>query len=897
MNIGINISLEHGAVKILLVVSSLLILLLPSVHFAFAQAVSYRPPHDKPGPALDKVTFRAFAQEIVPPALEKGDMDLYIFPLRITTAREMTGKQGVELLKAPANTLSILVNPAPAPRGQLNPFSIKEVRRALQNLINREFIANEIYGGLAVSMVGHVSRYDYDYLTVRDTVQKFNAQYDPEQARRTISDAMQKAGANLSGGKWIFQGQPIRLKFVIRIEDERREIGDLISAELEKAGFTVDPLYQQFGPAIQKVYVTDPKLFEWHLYTEGWGKGSAEKYDYANINQMYAPWLGNMPGWLETGYWQYENVEADRIGKKIFTGGFKDANERDQLYKQLTSIGMDESVRLWVATVLSSFPVKSGVQGMTTDLATGPKSIWTLREAFIPGKTELTVGNLWVWTERTIWNPVGGFGDIYSVDIWKNLYDPPTFRHPFTGVPIPFRATYSVVTSGPNGKMPVPSDAFLWDSASKSWSSVSAGTQATSKVVFNYGKYLNSKWHNGQPITMADILYNIYQSFDMVYNPDKAKIEFATATVAKPYRDTFRGFRIVNDTSIEVYVDYWHFERDYIADYAQPVGLSMPWPILAAMDTLVFEKRQAAYSDTAAAKFGVPWISLVEENHARLVRDTLNDFTSKRFFPENVFTLAGNRYARVDDAVNGYRAAVDWFSKTKTMIVSNGPFALSRFDPASQSAEIQAFRDPSYPFKPGQWYYGSPSLVEITGVRGGPLAIGSATSFTVQVTGPGSIGVRFSLIDQAQSLEVFSGTAQRTAQDSFTVQIPADATSRLKAGQYQLVLTAFSDQLSYVSERTQAVAATVSPPATTTTTTTQPSTQTQPTTTTTVTTTPTRTTTTETRSQTQPQTALGGQETMLIGAAGAIILIIVVIVVWRLKAKPSQKPSATTVQS
>ena len=61
----------------------------------------------------------------------------------------------------------------------------------------------------------------------------------------------------------------------------------------------------------------------------------------------------------------------------------------------------------------------------------------------------MTVGNLWVWTERSTWNPVAGLGDVYSVDIWRNLHDSATARHPFTGIPMPFRAAYEVETAGP----------------------------------------------------------------------------------------------------------------------------------------------------------------------------------------------------------------------------------------------------------------------------------------------------------------------------------------------------------------------------------------------------------------------------------------------------------------
>ena len=154
------------------------------------------------------------------------------------------------------------------------------------------------------------------------------------------------------------------------------------------------------------------------------------RYDYSSINQFTAPWTGGMPGWREAGFWQYENEELDEIGQRIFTGEFTTLEERNQLYQRATRIAVEESVRLWVATVQNSFAANSGLTGVTQDLVAGPKAPWTLREAEVPGQSELTVGHLWVWTERTTWNPVGGFGDVYSTDIWRNLVRPAHLEPP-----------------------------------------------------------------------------------------------------------------------------------------------------------------------------------------------------------------------------------------------------------------------------------------------------------------------------------------------------------------------------------------------------------------------------------------------------------------------------------
>ena len=118
-------------------------------------------------------------------------------------------------------------------------------------------------------MYSHVSPLDYDYLVVAGALKELGITYDPDYAKEIIFEEMRKAGAKLVNGKWIYEGKPVELKFIIRIEDERREIGNMLAEELEKLGFTVKRLYKDFAQALSIVYRTDPAAFEWHLYTEG----------------------------------------------------------------------------------------------------------------------------------------------------------------------------------------------------------------------------------------------------------------------------------------------------------------------------------------------------------------------------------------------------------------------------------------------------------------------------------------------------------------------------------------------------------------------------------------------------------------------------------------------------
>ena len=767
---------------------------------ATAAAVKYIAPHQKPGPAAERIFYKSFDVDRAPLDFQNGAMDMYVYSLKTAAARELRTKPNVKVSEAPATNLSIVLNPAPSQPGRFNPFADKAIRQAVQSLVNREFIASDIYQGMASPMVTQLASSDFDYLTVFDIAKQSDFRYDPERARRTIQDRMTALGGRLNNGKWEVGGQQVRLKFVIRVEDERREIGDLLRVELDKAGFTVAPSYQQFAPAIQTVYSSDPQAFEWHLYTEGWSRGAPEKYDFATINQMTAPWQGNMPGWREVGFWQYENAQLDDLGKRIYTGLFKDQAERDNLYRQMTRIAMEESVRLWVVTAQNSFPLNPQLQGVTSDLVAGPKTGRSIREMYVPGKEELTLGNLWVWTERTTWNPVGGFGDAYSAEIWKNLSDPPIVSHPFTGLPVPFRATFAVETAGPNGKLPVPADAVMWDAIGNKWAAVRA-TSAVSKVTYDFSKYFQSKWHNGQPITMADVMYSIAQSFELAYDPEKSRIEFALGVTARPYLDTFRGYRILDGNRIEVYADFWHFEQSLIGSYATPSGLSMPWEILAAMDSLVFEQRRGAYSDTAAARFNVPWLSLVMSRDAGLVQRTLQDFLDKNQAPEGVFVVNNRALVSPAEAKARYQAAIDWYKKYGLLVIGNGPFMLTRYDPPAQFAQLDAFRDATYPFKPGDFYLGAAPQLTIGRVEQPKVQVGKAADITVTVAGPGAVGIPYVLFDPATSSVVATGTAQQGSGATRVVRLDAATTGKLKAGLYQLFLAEYSDQTAALTER------------------------------------------------------------------------------------------------
>ncbi len=767
----------------------------------------YVPPHTKPGPASETLIYKSIALDVAPAALEAGEIDAYLFGLRSTVAAELAGKPEIKMISAPSGSYSIVLNPAPAPSGQLNPLSIPEVRIGLQYIVNREYITKEIFKGFAAPMVTFLSAYDPDYITIFDIVKNYDFRYDPEYAKKLVAEAMTKAGAVMREGKWYYGDQPVKLKFIIRIEDERRQIGDAIATDLEKLGFEVERLYHPFGVAIEKVYLTDPKDFEWHLYTEAWGKGAPEKYDSSTINQMCAPWFGYMPGWQDPSYWNYVNDEIDALGKKISLSEFQDLETRNKFYREATELCIHDSVRLWVATRLDAYILNPKIGGVTNDVGTGLRGTWNMREAWIPGKDTLVFGHLWVWTETTTWNWIGGFQDVYSVDVRKATHDSPIYRHPFTGLPIPFRASYEVETAGPFGKLIVPEGTYTWDAKEDRWVSV-AGKEATSKVTWDLSRYFNSKWHHGQPITVADVLFYIASMIENTYDEDKAAMESAIAETVKVTLDKFVGIRIVDEKTVETYVNFWHFDTNYIAEFGSPLGIDYsiyysetpPWELMAAMNELVFTKKQAAYGQTTAEKLGVPWLSVVLRDHAEMIKNVLDEFVQKDYFPENYFKLGDKVYATKSEAISRYRAAISWFNEHGHMQISNGPYYLNKFDSAAQYAELKAFRDPTYPFKPGDWYYGEPEKIEIIDVKVGDVRAGDEVTFTAELAGPGTLGAKYLVVNPSTGQVLLFGEAEKVSPTTFKIKLSKGFTWETGPGTYNLIVGAYSDQVAFVSE-------------------------------------------------------------------------------------------------
>ncbi len=732
---------------------------------------------------FDSVKFIQYLDENT--ALEEvrnGNLDIYYYRISSDRLENQRSREGLEVFDSTGGSYSILVNPAES--NEFNPFSIKDVRFALNYLIDRKLIVNELLGGYGSPMISYYSSSDPEYTTIIEQLETFNFRYNPILAEEMISSALKEKGAIKSDGKWEINHKPIEIIIFIRSDDPvRKSIGEILSSELEKIGFTVKKDYGDLNKAFVVVYGSDPAEMKWSLYTEGWARSAFVKYDSVGLSQMYAPWFSNMPGFNDPSYWNYKNEHLDVITQKIYTGDFQSEEQRADLIQDAIAEGIDQSVRIFLASKIDQYVTNESMDGIVNDLGAGVPSRFTPINSRSDDK-ELVIGVKQIY--QGAWNPVMGLSDSYSRQIWGIISDPITFKHPFTGKTFPVRADWAVETAGPNGKLDLPDDAIMWDPKEQQWKDTPHGIQATSKVRFDF-KFGN--WHNGQKMDMNDILHSLYFTMEWGTQTDENDKTFDVefTPIASQSIQTIIGIKPIDEDTIDVYVNYWHFDEGEIADWAA-LWSSMPWEISAAMEQSVIDGK-ASFSRSGATNKNVSWISLIISNDAQMIQSYLNEFSENRYVPKSLesfetnFDYFGSRYSTSSEWVKAYNHAV----------ISNGPFYLSAYSPESRTIIVNAFDDETYPFKLGHWSeFEKTEFPKITNVKSPDIVQrGTELEISIETSHADSILYFLTNIDGNSTLsELINADKNFT-----TIKISGEKTEKLSTGAKDLKIFAISNSV------------------------------------------------------------------------------------------------------
>lgn len=642
------------------------------------------------GTNFDKVEFTQYSDDNTAiDEIKNGHLDIYYSAIPIDRLDDAS-RQHLKIYQSSGTSYSFLINPAVSEE-QFNPFSIQQVRFALNYLIDRDLIVDEILNGYGTTMVSAYKPYDPDYLLILGTLQSFNFKHNPALASQMISNALEKAGAQKIGSTWHYKSKPVQVTIFIRNDDPvRKSIGETLSSQLQSMGFVVVKDYGDLTKAFSTVYGSNPSDLKWNIYTEGWVIGGFVRYDSVITAQMYSPWYSNMPGFNNPSYWNFQDPQIDYLSKAIFLGNFTSSAQRSALINQAVDRGINDSVRIFLACKIDQFVTNKKIDGVINDFGAGITSRFTPINARSDSDT-LMIGVKKIY--QGSWNPIAGFVDSSSQQIWGVLGDPGSFKDPYTGYTIPVRSDWQVRAGGPSDKFDVPQDAIKWDVTKQKWVDVGPGIKATSEVTFHL-KFGN--WHNKIPMDMNDVLYGIYFMYQWGGDANSTTFDSEYSPKANQASKTLVGVRVVDNQTIEVYQNYWHFDSGEIADSAQ-VWPAMPWEMIYSMEKAVIDGK-LAFSRSDAVSKNIGWMSLVIPTDANIIRKNLEDFATTKSMPPALGFVNDSSYF---DA--RYQASESWIAQHGHAVISNGPYYLDAYYPDARKMVLKAFTDSTYPLSSGYW--------------------------------------------------------------------------------------------------------------------------------------------------------------------------------------------------
>ncbi len=414
-----------------------------------------------------------------------GDLDVYAFSINeAPIAERIYAEEDLRYYTSYGSFNDITFNPVLILEdGSLNPFGDPQIREAMNMLIDRDYIVQEITGGMAVPRFVDVQLASSDYASFADVIAEMSIKYayNPDQAEEIIAGRMEELGAEKVDGVWTYNGDPVEIVALIRIEDERLEIGDYLSNQLEDIGFTVTRDYKTSAEASTCWISSDPAGGCFNFYTGGWVSTEISRDESGNFAVYYTPLGWGIPLWQ--AYDPSEEFLA--VAEALLNGDFNTVEERADLMRQVIPLSMEDSSRLWLFDAVGVAPQRADL-GMAADLSgsTYGATLWpyTLKyDGQVGG--EVTIGMPSMLTQA--WNPPAGSNWVYDMMPLRGVETHAVIADPFTGLyrpqlldhatvyaqeGLPISKTLDWVDLVFEDEIVVPDDAWSdWDAENQVW--------------------------------------------------------------------------------------------------------------------------------------------------------------------------------------------------------------------------------------------------------------------------------------------------------------------------------------------------------------------------------------------------------------------------------------------
>lgn len=771
------------------------------------------PPTTRKGGWLDEVVVSVVTADAAVTQIQAGAIDIYASGLSSADLPEIESA-GLQYSKQNGLYYELTFNPSGSPTfegtGKLNPFSSAKVREAMNWLIDREYINQEVYAGGALAKFFTFTTQFPDYADLADVVRQFESKYayNPEKANEAITAEMEAMGATLVDGKWNFNGEPVVIIILIRSDSDgtRVPIGDYVGNQLESIGFTTDRQYKTSSEA-SPIWVggnVADGLF--HIYTGAWSATVIDRDQGDNFQFFSTP----ASAYGFTTLWQAYNIseEFQTIADDLAFNRFANLEERRQAFIRAIELDFEYSFRIWLIDGKNFAPYREGVE-VTYDLAAGVDGAqiasYTLRLADQEGGTVK-------WGQPDLfvdpWNPIAGSNWAFDNSVIRFTRGAGLMADPHTGLYWPLRIESAAVTVEeglPVGKtldwvsldfaptIEVPADAFAdWDPATQTFITAGEkypdGATAQIKSVVTYpADVYDVKWHDGSNFSVADMMMGMIMTFEPG-TEGSAIYDESQASNLESFKSVFKGFKIVSTDPlvVEYYTDGFQLDAEVNVYSLWPnytYGADHPWHLMA-IGNLADAAGELAYSADKADAAQIEWMSFIGGPSLEILKAKLDQAAGESYIP---YAATLGQYITAEEAAARYANLAAWYDAQGHFWVGSGPYYLDKAFLVEKTATLKHFAD--YPDLSDRWnQFGDPKVADVEIDGAGQVAIGTEAAFDVFITFQGEAYpadeiklVKYLLYD-ATGAVVSVGEATPVADGQYSVVIPAEVTANLAAG-------------------------------------------------------------------------------------------------------------------
>ena len=542
--------------------------------------------------------------------------------------------------------------------------------------------------------------------------------------------------------------EEIEVVCLVRTEDERKELGEYVAAQLEDLGFDVTIQYG-LSSELAPVWTGDPALGLWNTYTGGWvttvvPRDEGDNYGFF-FTDLGAPYMG--PLWTAYGHDQdwFDEAEA------LWNYDFSTMGERETLFEAVTWGSMEDAVRCFLIDRTSFSAFRAGLN-LAADASGGIYGSWmwalTLHwqdEFGDPDPTnDATVRIAMTDALTNPWNPVAGTNWVYDMfpiratgdqghgvdtrdglrwpqmiveaDVWAatglpiglQYPDPPENWINFSFETVDILADADAWV-GWNVTTQMPITVAEKMVADPEWSNEA---QVKSRAYYPIGTF-DVDIHDGSDLSLADFLYFYIIDHErgledgLIYDP-------AFASAYSAFLSTFKGVKYITDDSgydliVEYWTTNWNMDAEYCVNHQFPTysqGAGM-WHTLA-LAILGEDAGECAFGQDKAVS-PIVWTNYIGAGKEILATHLAAVIAATEFVPYEAFieaeytarTELGTTFAT---EITARMANLDaWYIAHDHFWVATGPMYMDSVDFTPKSLVLKKF--PTYHSLADKWLF------------------------------------------------------------------------------------------------------------------------------------------------------------------------------------------------